>query len=60
MDYLSLEHDAIGRGATQNWYQLQPPAITATQQTPKIWKRERAWHTSHASGHGHAQSWLYL
>ena len=41
-----LEHDAIDGGATQNWYQLQPPAIIATQQTPKIWKRERAWHTS--------------
>ena len=48
------QHSSPGAPKSTPCHHMQPNRL------PKFGKEKETWHTSHASGHGHAQSKLYL
>ena len=59
-DNIALVTMMLLAGEATHFGSSSHPLLSLQPDRPPILKRERTWHISHASGHGHAQSWFYL
>ena len=56
----NLRNMMLLAGEAPHFGSSAPPQLSLQPHRPPILQGERTWHISHASGHGHAQSWFYL